>query len=380
MERRIVRRTSSLVGQVVSHAENVASATPEPDRLFVPTGSALLNLALSDRADGGYLTGKIVNVIGDSSSGKTFLCLTTLAEAAHDPKFDNYLLIYDDAEAACEFDFVKLFGQKTADRILPPSLDPDEPGHSATLTGLQSNLRRLLKGDKPFIYIQDSLDALTTEAELKHAADIQKAHDAGKEAKGTYGMEKAKQASVLLRLIAADIKRTQSLVVVISQTRDNIDPMSFQRKTRAGGKALTFYVAVEMWLAVAQKLSIKVNDKNRNVGVLSRIKISKNKYNGKVREIDTPILYDYGVDDIGACVDFLVSEGHWSKNANGGITAGEFGLTATRTKLLDIVDDKGLVGKLHELTQDVWLSIEEKISSGRKPKYGWVDKVQSVKQ
>jgi hypothetical protein len=56
--------------------------------------------------------------------------------------------------------------------------------------------------------------------------------------------------------------------------------------------------------------------------------------------------------------------------ANGGITAEEFGLTATRTKLLDIVDEKGLVGKLHELTQEVWLSIEERIKSGRKPKYG----------
>ncbi|MFA5377450.1 MAG: hypothetical protein WC455_16985 [Dehalococcoidia bacterium] len=369
MLRRIIRRTPSLTEQIVDHAEN-DNPEPEESRLFVPTGSALLNLALSDRHDGGYLTGKIVNVIGDSSSGKTFLCLTTLAETAHNPAFDDYLLIYDDAEAASEFNIEKLFGSKTAERIMPPSLDPEEPGHSHTMMDFQSNIRRLLKGDKPFIYIQDSFDALTTDEELKHAADLQKAHDSGKEAKGTYGMEKAKQASILLRLIAADIKRTKSLVVIISQTRTNIDPMSFQRKTRAGGMALTFYCAAEMWLAVAQKLSIKVNDKNRSVGVVSRIKLTKNKYNGKVREIDTPILYDYGVDDIGSCIDFLVSEGHWSKNANGGITAGEFGLTATRTKLLDIVDEKGLAGKLHELTQEIWLEIEEKIKSGRKPKYG----------
>jgi recombination protein RecA len=369
MIKRTIHR-ASLVEQVVSHAENDTPAAPEPDRLFVPTGSALLNLALSDRADGGYLTGKIVNVIGDSSSGKTFLCLTTLAETAHTPAFDDYLLIYDDAEAASEFNIEKLFGSKTASRILPPSLDPEEPGHSHTMLDFQSNIRRLLRGDKPFIYIQDSFDALTTDEELKHAAENQRLHDAGKDAKGTMGMNKAAQASVLLRLIAADLKRTQSLVVIISQTRDNIDVLSFQRKTRAGGKALYFYCSAELWLGVAQKLSIKVNDKNRNIGVLSRIKISKNKYNGKVREIDLPVLYDYGCDDIGACIDFLVSEGHWSKNANGGITAGEFGLTATRTKLLDIVDDKGLVGKLHELTETVWLAIEEKIKSGRKPKYG----------
>lgn len=338
--------------------------------MFVPTGSALLNLALSDRADGGFLTGKIANIIGDSSSGKTFQALTLLAEAAHDSRFDNYLLVYDDAEAACEFDFVKLFGQKTADRILPPSLDPEEPGHSATLTGLQSNLRRLLKGDKPFIYIQDSLDALTTEAELKHAEELQKAHESGKEAKGTYGMEKAKQASILLRLIAADIKKTDSLVIFISQTRDNIDPMSFQRKTRAGGRALTFYCAVEFWMAVAQKLSININDKKRNIGIVSRIRITKNKYNGKMREIDIPILYSFGVDDIGACVDFLITEKHWTKTGSGRIDAREFQVSLFRDKLVEAIDSKGWTDRLHQITEKVWNGIEEQLGGKRKPKYG----------
>ena len=116
MKRTICR--ASLVEQVVSHAEN-GNPEPEVTRLFVPTGSALLNLALSDRANGGFLTGKIVNVIGDSSSGKTFLCLTTLAETAHNPAFDDCLLVYDDAEAASEFNIEKLFGSKTVRRIMP---------------------------------------------------------------------------------------------------------------------------------------------------------------------------------------------------------------------------------------------------------------------
>ncbi len=367
--KRIINRTPSLTSQIVSHA-NEEPKQEVDNHLFVPTGSALLNLALSDRHDGGFLTGKLVNIIGDSSSGKTFLSLTLLAETAHNEVFDDYLLVYDDAEAASEFNIEKLFGSRTAERIMPPSLDVEEPGHSHTMMDFQSNLRRLLKGDKPFIYIQDSFDALTTDEELKHASELQKAHDAGKEGKGTYGMEKAKQASILLRLIAADIKRTKSLVIIISQTRDNIDPMSFQRKTRAGGKALTFYVAVEAWLAVAQKLSTKINDKNRNIGVISRIKISKNKFNGKVREVDVPIFYDYGCDDISACIDFLISEGHWSKNANGGIVADEFKVVSTRTKLIALIEEKGLTDRLHAITQKVWLSIEEKLKLDRKPKYG----------
>ncbi|MDD5038116.1 MAG: hypothetical protein PHN78_02220 [Dehalococcoidales bacterium] len=367
MKRTIHR--ASLVEQVVSHAEN-DNPEPEVSRLFVPTGSALLNLALSDRHDGGYLTGKIVNVIGDSSSGKTFLCLTTLAETAHNPAFDDYLLIYDDAEAASEFNIEKLFGNKTAERILPPSLDPEEPGHSHTMMDFQSNIRRLLKGNKPFIYIQDSFDALTTDEELKHAADLQKAHDSGKEAKGTYGMEKAKQASVLLRLIAADIKRTKSLVIIISQVRTNIDPMSFQRKTRAGGKALTFYCAYEEWLAVAQKLSIKINDKNRNTGVVSHIKITKNKANGKLRELSLKILYSYGVDDINSCVDFLIEEGTWTKNGTGHITSEGLGYQPMRQdKLVSFIEQEDKVAKLHAICQATWLDIEQQLISKRPPKY-----------
>jgi recombination protein RecA len=359
-----------LSDQIVDHAFATAEKPElDKDHLFVPTGSALLNLALSDRADGGFLTGKIANIIGDSSSGKTFQALTLLAEAAHDPRFDNYLLIYDDAEAACEFDFVKLFGQKTADRILPPSLDRENPGYSITLTGLQSNIRRLLKGDKPFIYIQDSLDVLTTEAELKHAEELQKAHESGKEAKGTYGMEKAKQASILLRLIAADIKKTDSLVIIISQTRDNIDPMSFQRKTRAGGRALTFYCSMEMWLAVAKKLAININDRKRNIGIVSRIKITKNKFNGKMREIDVPILYSFGVDDIGACVDFLIAEKHWAKSESGRVDAHEFQASLFRDKLVEVIDSKGWTDRLHQITEKVWNGIEEQLEGKRKPKY-----------
>ncbi len=368
MNRRIIRRASP-VEQVVAHATEAKPDEPEPGRLYVPTGSALLNLALSDRADGGFLTGKIANVIGDQSSGKTFQTLTMLAEAAHSEAFDNYLLIYDDAEAACEFDFVKLFGQKTAERILPPSLDRDEPGHSTSMIALQFNLRRLLKGDKPFIYVQDSFDSLTTEAEVKHAGDLEDAHESGKEAKGSYGMEKAKQASILLRLVASEIKRTNSLLIIISQTRDNIDPMSFQRKTRAGGKALYFYCSYEMWLAVAQKLSTKINDKSRNIGVVSRVKITKNKSNGKVREVDLPIYYSYGVDDIGSCVDFLVAEKHWRKSGSGNIDAQELNIMATRTKLIREIENRQAVGRLHKVVEKVWREIEGKLNLDRRPKY-----------
>jgi len=368
--KRKINRTSNVVDQIRQHSVKEPEEERESES-HILSGSTLLNLALSDKARGGFLAGKIVNIIGDSSSGKTFLCLTMLAEMAHDPAFDEYLLVYDDAEASNEFDLVKLFGQRTADRILPPNLNVDAPELSHTMLDFQSHTRHLLQLEdgKPFIYILDSFDAICTEQEIKHADESEKAHRVGKEVKGTYGMTKAAQASVLLRLIAAEVKKTESLIVIISQTRDNIDPMSFQRKTRAGGKALYFYCSYEMWLAVSKKLSTKVNDRNHIQGVVSRIKITKNKTNGKVRQVDLPIYYDLGVDDIGSCIEFLISEKHWAKSGSGTVTVPEFRFKGTVKKLIRLVEEKELEEPLQRITEKVWLKIEEQVKLNRKPRY-----------
>jgi RecA/RadA recombinase len=219
--------------------------------------------------------------------------------------------------------------------------------------------------------VLDSLDALTSDEELRHAEELEKARAKGKVGPGTYGMEKAKHASILLRLIASEVKKTNSLVVIISQTRDNIDPMSFQRKTRAGGKALTFYASYEIWTAVERKVKVKIGEKNRTIGVVCRAKITKNKATGKIREeLSLPIYYDYGVDDIGACVDFLVSERVWPKSGTGKIEATTLGISATRDKLIRAIEDKdSFVHKMRRQVEQTWEKIEEAVRLDRKPKY-----------
>ena len=92
-----------------------------PDE-FVSSGSTLLNLALTDHPHCGWQKGKMANVIGDSSSGKTFLTLTSFAEATQDDNFDDFRLIMDDAEHANEFNLEHLFGSAVAERIEPPAL------------------------------------------------------------------------------------------------------------------------------------------------------------------------------------------------------------------------------------------------------------------
>uniref|UniRef100_A0A6M3IMW0 Putative RecA n=1 Tax=viral metagenome TaxID=1070528 RepID=A0A6M3IMW0_9ZZZZ len=355
--------------QIVERA-NGNPVSDEGGRLYVPTGATLLNLALSDRTDGGFLAGKIINIIGDSSSGKTFLSFSLLGEVSLLSMFGGHRLIYDDAESANEFDLVRLFGQNIAERIEPPARNEDgEPVNSRTIQDFQANVLSCLKRS-PCVYVLDSLDALTSDEEMRHAEKQDKARAKGEKGPGTYGMEKAKHASILLRLIASEVKKTKSLVVIISQTRDNIDPMSFQRKTRAGGKALTFYASYEIWTAVERKIHVKVGEKSRTIGVVCKAKISKNKATGKVREVSFPIYYDYGVDDIGSCVDFLVSEKAWIKSGTGKIDAGTLRISATRDKLIRAIEDKdSFVYKMKKEVAAVWKGIEDSLRLDRKPKY-----------
>jgi len=79
--------------------------------VLIPSGSIMLNLACSDSPYGAYRPGTIVNLIGDTSAGKSVLCLTMLAEICYNKRFDGYDLYYDDAEQTNEFDIGYLFGK-----------------------------------------------------------------------------------------------------------------------------------------------------------------------------------------------------------------------------------------------------------------------------
>jgi recombination protein RecA len=322
---------------------------------LVPTGSVMLNLACSDTAAGGYAKGKIVNLIGDSSSGKTLLALSMLAEVSNLSQFDDYRLIFDDAEEALEFDISYLFGSNAADRI-----ELETP--SNTVEDYYGNVLRALKEGTPFIYVLDSFDSITADAEVKRS----KEYENGKEDKsGSYKTEKARMSSEILRVIKGKIRETESLLLIISQTRDNIGfGAMFQPKVRSGGKALKFYCCHEIWLAVGGK----EKKKEREIGATVFGKVSKNKLTGKRREVTFPIYYDYGADDISSCIDFLVKELIWKK-VKGSIDSGGFVGLCSKKKLVEAIEENNLEKDLFDLTEKSWGIIEESIRLKRKRKY-----------
>ena len=162
------------------------------------------------------------------------------------------------------------------------------------------------------------------------------------------------------------IKQTSSFLSIVSQTRDNIDPMSPQKKSRSGGKALKFYATHELWLANGGA----IKKKERIIGVKCKVKVSKNKLTGKVREVEFPIYYDYGIDNIASCVDFLVKEKHWPGGGSKRIEP--IGLdieSALRAKIINQIEKYDLEDELDAIVGKVWFEIEESLRLNRKPKY-----------
>lgn len=370
MANKLVLRKKSTVEQIKETSkERVKPREKEnvnPDNL-IPTSSTLLNCACSDCPTGGYGIGKLVNLIGDSSSGKSLLALSCFAEMAMFKKFDDYTFIYDDVEAALEFNLDYLFGTEVSSRI-------DMQITSDTIQDFYGNIIAAIKEGSPFVYVLDSLDALTSVEERKRAEAYTKSPD---EKKGSYKMEKAKMLTEILRVTARDIKKVEALVIIVSQTRDNVG-FGFTDKTRSGGRALKFYSCHEIWLSVIKTLKAK----ERAIGINTKAKVAKNKITGKVRDCLFPIYYDYGVDDLSANIDFLINSNVWqmgkvkrvnpkTKPEEGGrtIQASHFKLEGTKAKIISEIELRSLEKDLQLLVGETWNKIEEEIRLQRKPKY-----------
>ena len=166
-------------------------------------------------------------------------------------------------------DFTRFFG-KAAPRI-------ETIEASATVEEFYFNLDTALNTG-PCIYVIDSMDALTTGEEQEKFAERKKAHAKGKDVSGSYGTAKAKQNSADLRVAVNRLAETGSILIVISQTRDNIGFGSqFNPKTRSGGKAMTFYATCELWFSVREAIKRTVRGKSREIGSVLQVRIKKNR-------------------------------------------------------------------------------------------------------
>lgn len=340
----------------------------DPDRL-IPTGSTTFNLECSNHIEGAFLTGTMVNLIGDSHAGKTLFALTIFAECSLLPRFDDYRFIYRDIERANEFDMGHLFGEEVSGRI-----ECDEEDNLRTFEQFNDDMHRAFADDRPCIYVLDSFDALTTEAALKLDASNRVKREKGNKTDGSYGDGKAKLMSEAGSKRIPELGHTDSLLIIISQTRDNIGfGAMFTPKVRSGGKALRFYAFHEVWLACQKKEKTG----KRTVVTNVQAKITKNKLTGRHGEVYFPVLFDYGVDNISSCINFLIDEGDWTGSKTALNTKGLVPVKVvkgknkhrSRREVIDYIEDNNLEDKLFQLCQETYDEIMEGLKPKRKRKY-----------
>ena len=339
----------------------------------VSTGSTLLNLACTDNADVGFAKGGYYYLVGDSTSGKTWLSLTCFAEACRSKAFQDYHLIFDDVEGGALMDVAHYFGKAVARRMEAPSYKDGQPVFSETVESFYYHITDRLKAGEPFIYVLDSQDALDSVSAAKKFEDHKQAFRKGLATPGSYGDGKAKYHSENIRTVLAGLRKSGSILIIIGQTRDNLG-MGFDPKTRSGGKALRFYANLEIWTSVGGALKKLVREKERTIGAKCLAQVKKNRVTGKIgkdRQVQIPIYYDLGIDDVGSMVDFLISEKHWKALPKSKLRfdAADVMLEGSRKQIIAHIEEEGLEEKVKKVTARVWDEIEAACKPERKRRY-----------
>jgi RecA/RadA recombinase len=237
----------------------------------------------------------------------------------------------------------------------------------------EGNIVRRCKGKdpRPFIYILDSLDALTSdeevEREYKNALARAKSADHAANITKSYNTEKARIIGRILRMVKANLKNTRSTLIMIQQERSAIGAGPFQKQwTTSGGQAPFFYSTHQV--RVVRTGDIKPSD--QKIGTKVKAEVIKNKLTGKKRWVAFDIYDDYGVDDIASCVEFLTKE-YWPipKGKKSVWDTGDLGVVGNRPTIIDFVEKEGAEREIRELVGKAWEKKESKLRLERKKKY-----------
>jgi recombination protein RecA len=251
----------------------------------VSTGSLGLDLGLGV---GGLPRGRVVEIYGPESSGKTTLTLQVIAEMQKIGGTAAFI----DAENALDISYAAKLGVKTADLLIS---QPDTGEQALEIADM------LVRSGAVDVIVVDSVAALTPKAEIE-----------GEMGEPQMGLQ-ARLMSQALRKLTANIKRTNTLVIFINQIRMKIGVMFGNPETTTGGNALKFYASVRM--DIRRIGSIKKGDEV--VGSETRVKIVKNKVAPPFKQAEFDIMYGDGISrdgevlEIGVNLGVLEKSGAW---------------------------------------------------------------------
>ncbi len=245
-----------------------------PAIAVISSGSVGLDLAMGV---GGYPRGRVIEIFGPESSGKTTLALHAIAEVQK----AGGVAAFIDAEHALDVTYARRLGVNLSDLLIS---QPDT-GEQALEIGEQ-----LVRSGAVDLIVVDSVAALVPRAEIE--GEMGDAH---------MGVQ-ARLMSQALRKLAAVVSRNGATVVFINQIRMKIGVVFGNPETTTGGNALKFYASIRLDI----RRTGQIKDGDRVVGNRTRVKVVKNKVAPPFREAEFDIRYGLGVDRIGEAVDLGV--------------------------------------------------------------------------